>query len=142
MTAGYALSPSRRSVGPGANRTEGVGSIFGVGFEASTVNLIKRYFRSWQVGDWSALRDCLADEIRFDWGITTYTDPDEFVEAASAGIEWRDVDLLGSIVLPDRAMILYEATNHTDGVRIRTAEYLTIDSGRITAAVVVFAVVG
>ena len=110
--------------------------------DTATRALVERYFHSWQVGDWSALRDCLADEIRFDWGITVYTDPDEFVAAANAGIEWRDVDLLALMAASDRAMILYEATNHTDDVRVRTAEHLTIDSGRITAAVVVFAVVG
>ena len=56
--------------------------------ESSTVEkLVTRYFRSWQEGDLSGLRECLADKIRFDWGVATYTDPDDFVAAAASGIE-------------------------------------------------------
>lgn len=110
--------------------------------EASTEQLVARYVRSWQKGDLSALRACLADEIRFDWGIETYTDPDDFVAACASGIEWRDVTMLGAIYGPNDAAIVYEGVNVTDEVRVRTAEYLVLDGDVIREAVVVFAEFG
>ncbi len=110
--------------------------------ETATQQLVTRYLRSWQEGDLSALRACLADEIRFDWGVETYTDPDDFVAAAASGIEWQDVTTLGAIYGPDHASIIYEGVNVTDGIRVRTAEYLVLEGGVIREAVVVFAGVG
>lgn len=101
--------------------------------------LVVRYFRSWQQGDLSALRTCLADEIRFDWGVATYTDPDDFVAAVASGITWRDVTMLGAVYGSSHAAIMYEGVNVTDGVLVRTAEYLALDGGVISDAVVVFA---
>ena len=100
--------------------------------------LVTRYFRSWQEGDLSALRACLADEIWFDWGVVTYTDPDDFVAAVASGIAWQDVTMLGAVYGPSDAAIVYEGVNVTDGVRVRTAEYLVLDGGVIRDAVVVF----
>ncbi|NIA25685.1 MAG: hypothetical protein GWP04_08965 [Gammaproteobacteria bacterium] len=110
--------------------------------ETATAQLVARYVRSWQEGDLPALRACLADEIRFDWGIETYTDPDVFVAASASGIEWRDVTMLGAIYGPNDAAIIYEGVNVTDGVRVRTAEYLVLDGDVIREAVVVFAEFG
>jgi hypothetical protein len=106
-----------------------------------TEELVTRYFRSWQEGDLSALRACLADEIRFDWGVVTYTDPDDFVAAAASGIAWQDVTMLGAVYGPSDAAILYEGVNVTDGIRVRSAEYLVLDGGVIRDAVVVFAAI-
>ncbi|NOY55672.1 MAG: hypothetical protein GXP34_06755 [Actinobacteria bacterium] len=108
----------------------------------ATEHLIARYVRSWQEGDLSALRACLADEIRFDWGIETYTDPDVFVAASASGIEWRDVVMLAAMYGANDASIIYEGVNVTDGVRVRTAEYLVLEGGVIREAVVVFSEFG
>jgi ketosteroid isomerase-like protein len=108
----------------------------------TTEALVMRYFRAWQHGDLESLRSCLADEIRFDWGAAVYTDPDEFVAASAQGIVWADVVMLGSVFTERHAAIVYEATNLTDGVRVRTAEYLTVSGNVISEAVVVFTTVG
>jgi len=110
--------------------------------ETATEQLVARYVRSWQEGDLPALRACLADEIRFDWGIETYTDPDVFVAACASGIEWRDTSMLGAVYGSNVAAIIYEGVNVTDGVRVRTAEYLVLGGDTIREAVVVFAEVG
>lgn len=114
---------------------------FVMSVERSDVRLlVDKYFWSWQDRDWNALRECLAADIHFDWGVETYTSPDEFIAAADAGIEWTDVRLLASVLAPDAAAIVYEGVNVTDRVRLRTAEYLTIEDGRIRTAIAVFAV--
>ena len=101
-----------------------------------------RYLRAWQDVDLETLRACLADEIRFDWGVETYTDPDEFVAASASGIKWRDITVLEGHFSNTHAAIVYEGVNQTDGVRIRTAEFLTIDGNVISEAVVVFSLLG
>jgi ketosteroid isomerase-like protein len=108
----------------------------------ATERVVMRYFRSWQEGDAAALRECLADDLHLDWGGTVYTDPEVFVAAADAGISWADVELLASLFLPGTAVLVYEATNVDDDVRIRTAEYLTLEAERITTAIVAYTEVG
>lgn len=109
--------------------------------ETAVEDLVDRYHRSWQRGDLAALRECLADEIDFDWGTAVYTDPDDFVAATASGIEWRDVTLLDAIYREETAAIVYEGVNVTDGLRLRTAEFLHCVEGKITASTVVYSVV-
>ena len=103
---------------------------------------MEKYFRSWQDRDLVAMRACLADEILFDWGTVVYTDPDAFVAASESGIEWRDVTMRAAVYSHDAAAIVYEAVNVTDGLRVRTAEFLRCGGGRIREAIVVFTVIG
>ena len=49
--------------------------------------------------------------------------------------------MLGAIYGPSDAAIVYEGVNVTDGIRVRTAEYLVLDGGLIRDAVVVFAAI-
>jgi hypothetical protein len=107
-----------------------------------TEALVMRYLRAWQEGDGRALRACLADEIDFDWGIATYTDPDEFVAQSTRGITWSDVRVLAAQYSEGHAAVLYEGVNQTDGVRVRAAELLTVTGDVIRRATVVFTALG
>ena len=101
--------------------------------------IVLRYVGASLTGDLGALRECLADRVRLDWGGVVYTDADEFVTACDRGIVWEDLEVLGIVHDGDRVAVTYEATNHDDRVRVRTSELLRIRGGRISEAIVAFA---
>ena len=101
--------------------------------------LVQRYLRASIERDAAALRSCLADEIRFDWGVVMYTDPEDFVAAVAGGeVEWREWTELAAVYDDDSAAVFYEGVNAAADVRLRAAEHLVIESEAIVASVVVF----
>jgi hypothetical protein len=101
--------------------------------------LIETYHNAWTTGDFITARQCLADDLDFKGSIDTFHKADDFIGALKRfqGM-LRGVKLLKSFFDLDGAVLLYDCDTVTPAGVIRTAEFFSINSGKISEIKLVF----
>ncbi len=96
--------------------------------------LVLKYFNSWQVQDFAALRESLDDNVEFDMNGSIIKGADMFVEICKNGINWEKVDLLDSIFTDDKSALIYDGLT-AKGEKVRVGEIVSVANGKIVKAV-------
>jgi hypothetical protein len=104
-----------------------------------TQQLIDTYHNAWTTGDFITARRCLADNLDFQGAIDTFHKAEDFIEALKRfkGM-LRGVKLLQSFYNRDGAALLYDCDTLSPAGVIRTAEFFSITSGKISLIRLVF----
>ena len=104
-----------------------------------TRQLIETYHKAWTSGDFITARRCLADNLDFKGSIDTFQNADDFVNALKGfkGV-LRDTTLLKSYFDHSGGAILYDCNTATPAGVIRTAEFFSVENGKITEIRLVF----
>ena len=102
-----------------------------------TKELVLKYFQSWQQpSDFDEMRSYLADDLKFDGGIFAAKSADQLIAIVKqTESPWKDVHMLGSLFSEDKATIFYEGTDIKSSKKIRVAELLTIQNGKISQVI-------
>lgn len=102
-------------------------------------DLIDRYHTAWTDGDFTAARNCLADDLDFKGSIDTFSNADDFIEALKRFMQMvRKVTLLQKYHDDDGGALLYDCHTDTPAGVIRTAEFFRVSDDRITTIRLVF----
>jgi hypothetical protein len=98
-----------------------------------TRELVLKYFHSWRDPvDSRAFRSCLSDDVLFDNGQASVSGADELTRRVGATASpWKDVVLLASTFEDSQAALFYEGTERGSGKRVRVAEHVAVENGRI-----------
>ena len=105
----------------------------------NTRQLIETYYKAWTTGDLVTARSCLADDLDFKGSIDTFHKADDFLgELKGFHSMLRGVKLLKSFFDQDSAALLYDCDTVTPAGVIRTAEFFSTSSGKITEIRLVF----
>lgn len=98
-----------------------------------TRELVLKYFHSWREPvDSQAFRSCLSDDVVFDNGQASVSGADELTRrVGSTASAWKDVVLLASTFEESQAALFYEGTDRGSGKRVRVAEHVAVENGRI-----------
>lgn len=109
--------------------------------EASTKELVLRYFNSWQHQDWETMRSCLADTLDFEGpdGQARAMPADEFTAFCSKGSPWREVELIDSMFADGHASLLYQGVDTKNDSKVRVGEFVTVEGGKIARLRAAFA---
>jgi hypothetical protein len=104
-----------------------------------TKQIITSYHDAWTQGNMEAARACLADDLDFQGSIDTFTRADDFVAALSMfRTMLRQVTVLHSYYTGNGAALLYDCDTMSPAGVIRTAEFFTVEGGRIKSIRLVF----
>jgi ketosteroid isomerase-like protein len=104
-----------------------------------TRQLIETYHQAWTAGDIAKARACLADDLDFQGSIQTFQKADDFTAAlAQFQTMLRGVTLLQSYFSESGAALLYDCHTASPAGVIRTAEFFTVQDGKITQIRLVF----
>ncbi len=105
----------------------------------NTRQLIETYHQAWTSGDIAKARGCLADDLDFQGSIQTFRKADDFAAAlAQFQSMLRGVTLLESQFSESGAALLYDCDTVSPAGVIRTAEFFTVQDGKITKIKLVF----
>lgn len=96
-----------------------------------TEQVVLDYWKSWQVKNWGVMRQCLADDFRFDSAIMQFTSPEEIVDFCRQGPTWRKVFLIDAVFTAGHAALLYEGIDENES-RVRVGEFFKVVDDRIT----------
>ena len=94
--------------------------------------LVLRFWLARQEGDWDGVRGCLSDRIQFEGAYAHVHHPDHLIELYARGDALKDVSLIDSVFSEGRAAILYSATAVDHKVRMRVAEFIELNHGKIS----------
>ena len=95
--------------------------------------LIETYHNTWTTGDFVTARRCLADDLDFKGSIDTFHKADDFIGALKRFQSMlRGLKLLKSFFNQDGAALLYDCDTASPAGVIRTAEFFTTNSGKIS----------
>ena len=94
---------------------------------------VHAYWRGWQTKDFTGMRAALADEVVADAGLFRVDGADKFVAMCAEGPAWRDVEMLDELYGEDHAAILYEGINTGNEQRMRVAELIRLEGGKIAS---------
>ena len=104
-----------------------------------TRQLIETYHQAWTSGDIAQARGCLADDLDFQGSIQSFRKADEFAPAlAQFQSMLRGVTLLQSFFSESGGALLYDCDTASPAGVIRTAEFFTVQDGKITQIKLVF----
>lgn len=104
-----------------------------------TRQLIETYHQAWTSGDIVKARGCLAEDLDFQGSIQTFKKADDFAPAlAQFQGMLRGVTLLQSLFSESGAALLYDCDTRSPAGVIRTAEFFTVQDGKITRIRLVF----
>lgn len=93
--------------------------------------VILAYWKSWQDQDWDAMRAALAEDLVFGGQSMTR---EQFIQFCQQGHPWRDVELLDSMFTAEGGALLYEGTDTGSETRVRVAEIVRVQGGRVCRA--------
>lgn len=100
-----------------------------------TKDVILAYWTSWQDQDWDRMRSSLADDLVFgDQSMKR----EQFIQFCQQGNPWDDVELIDSIFTAEGGALVYEGTDRGSKERIRVAEIVRVDAGRVCRATACF----
>ncbi len=97
----------------------------------TTEDVIMAYWTSWQDDDWDRMRASLADRLSFGGHPM---EREAFVQMCRQGNPWDDVKLIDSMFTDAGGALLYEGTDRKTGTRIRIAEIVRVEGGRVCGA--------
>ena len=97
----------------------------------ATKEVILAYWKSWQIKDWDMMKGSLADSLDFGGQVMPR---DAFVQFCQQGTPWQDVELIDSLFTADGGALIYEGTDSKDGTRIRVAEIVRVEGGKVAGA--------
>lgn len=101
--------------------------------------VVTGYHEAWTKGDMNTARSFLADDLDFQGSIDRFNGADEFVGALTMFQQMlRGVNLLQSLFSGTEAALLYDCDTMTPAGVIRTAEFFTVEGGKITSIRLVF----
>lgn len=101
--------------------------------------LIDRYRAAWTDGDFTAARNCHADDLDFKGSIDTFSNADDFIEALKRFMQIvRKVTPLQNCYDDDGGAQLYDCHTDSPAGVIRTAEFFRVSGDRITSIRLVF----
>ncbi len=98
----------------------------------ATRQTIHAYWRGWQTKDFTAMRAALADEVVADAALFRVEGADRFVAMCADGPAWREVVMVDELYTEGHAAILYEGINTANEQRMRVAELIRLEDGKIT----------
>jgi len=105
----------------------------------NTRQLIETYHNAWTSGDFATARACLAADLDFKGSIDTFHTADEFVAALRRFQSMlRQTTLLKSFFEHDGAALIYDCDTTSPAGVIRTAEFFTTKSGKISEIRLIF----
>ena len=105
----------------------------------NTRELVETYHQAWTTGDFVTARRCLADDLDFKGSIDTFQRAEDFVGALERfQTMLRGVKLLKKFFDQRGAALLYDCDTVSPAGVIRTAEFFSIDSGKIKEIRLVF----
>ena len=96
-----------------------------------TKQTVYAYWQGWQTKDFTGMRAALADEVVADAGLFRVEGADKFVAMCADGPAWRDVEMLDEMYGENHAAILYEGINTANEQRMRVAELIRLEGGKI-----------
>ena len=97
----------------------------------SSKDVILAYWKSWQIKDWDLLEGSLADNLDFGGQPMPR---DAFLQMCKQGSPWKDVDLIDSLFTDDAGALIYEGTDTKSGERVRVAEIVRVEGGKVVGA--------
>jgi len=102
-------------------------------------DIVRAYYESWTTGDMARARSYLADDLDFQGPIDTFGSADQFIPALSgfAGMLAR-AELLQELYSADEAALLYDCETASPAGTIRTAEFFSLQGGKIARIRLVF----
>jgi hypothetical protein len=104
-----------------------------------TRQLIETYHQAWTSGDIGKARGCLADDLDFQGSLQTFQKADDFAPAlAQFQGMLRGVTLLQSVFGESGAALLYDCDTASPAGIIRTAEFFSVQNGKINRIRLVF----
>jgi hypothetical protein len=104
-----------------------------------TRQIIETYHKSWTSGDISGARRYLADDLDFTGSIDSFNKADDFASALTLFQSMvRSVTLLQSFFDPSGGALLYDCDTASPAGVLRTAEFFTVQNGKITQIRLVF----
>jgi SnoaL-like domain len=105
----------------------------------SDANVIRMYHDSWTQRDMRTARSCLADDLRFQGPIDTFSSADEFIATLAGFAQMLTrVDLLQEFYTDEAAALLYDCITNSPAGTIRTAEFFWLQDGKIATIRLVF----
>ncbi|NTW57338.1 MAG: nuclear transport factor 2 family protein [Chlorobiaceae bacterium] len=104
-----------------------------------TRQLIEAYHKAWTIGTMDEARSYLADNLDFQGSINTFTTADNFMKAlADFRNILRGVTRLKTFCDGNEGVLLYDCDTESPAGVVRTAEFLTVTEGKISAIRLVF----
>lgn len=101
--------------------------------------VVTQYHDAWTSGDFEAARACLADDLDFQGSIDTFRRADDFIVALTMFQKMlRSVVVVQSYSSETGAALLYDCDTMTPAGMIRTAEFFTVQDGKIGSIRLVF----
>ena len=101
--------------------------------------IVTKYHDAWTSGDVKTARSYLADDVEFQGSIDTFHGADDFiVELSSFQKMLRGVKLIQSFFSETGAALLYDCDTMGPAGIIRTAEFFSIEGGKIKSIMLVF----
>jgi hypothetical protein len=98
--------------------------------EAKTLGVAKAYYQAWSTRDLGNVGRYLADDLKVEVPINSYSGKADFLEAVQRTAQHTaSVALLAEFAEGDQAMLLYDMTLPFG--RLRVAEHFTISGGKI-----------
>eukprot|EP00803_Ostreobium_quekettii_P002080 evm.model.scf_1192EXC.4 EVM.evm.TU.scf_1192EXC.4 scf_1192EXC:26918-27523(+) len=110
----------------------------------STRELVLKYFHSWQrPADFDEMAACFSDDAEIDLGAATLRGGAAFRRAVGGGESpWLAISLLDTVFSDGEAALVYEGVEEASGVKLRVAELLTVEGGKIVRMRATFCQVG
>ena len=99
----------------------------------STRQVVYAYWQGWQTKDFEGMRAALADDVIADAGLFRVEGADKFVAMCKAGPGWREVRMMEELYAETHAAILYEGINTGNEQKMRVAELIQLDGGKIAS---------
>lgn len=94
--------------------------------------LILKYWKSWQNhGNWEETRSLMKDNMVFDTGIFKTDSADQLIQLMQKGDPWQAIKLLDLVIEGNKGTLIYEGINSVNQSKIRIAEILTVEDGKI-----------
>jgi hypothetical protein len=104
-----------------------------------TKQIITSYHDAWTHGNLETARAYLADNLDFQGSIDTFNRADDFIAALTMfHMMLRGVNLISSYFSESGAALLYDCDTMTPAGVLRTAEFFTVEDGKITSIRLVF----
>lgn len=96
----------------------------------TTKTIVISYFYTWQNKDWDKMSELLSKDFAADGGQLQFQNREHFIEFCKNGPSWKNVELIDSLFLENRAALLYQGITPASE-KIRVAEFLQLCDQKI-----------
>jgi hypothetical protein len=105
----------------------------------SDANVVRKYHDAWTNRDMDTARSCVANDLKFQGPIDTFSNADDFIATLTDFVQMlARVDLLQEFYTDNAAALLYDCVTNSPAGTIRTAEFFGLRNDKIASIRLVF----